>query len=604
MRNIFLLLWPRRLHAQSAVLGTLLFAGVIGAYTWRMINDLSEIGTVALEGQARALADNVASASAGAIVARRYSEIEELLLRSTQFPDVLRIQVADPSGRVLSDVTRRGAEAPQPRFDTPHLNPPAEARPQRESAADRLVIWQPIEAGAPIGWVRVEYGLRLISEARDEFLYDGLITGLIAIAASIALFILFLRRPMRAITRATEFASRLDERRGTPYAADRGAYEVERLGEALDRTSRRLHEQEQTISATTQRLRSVLAHAVDGIVTLDAHGAVESCNPAAERLFGCRAGAMIGQRFSDFIPDLLLNVDETADTDPLPRTETGEIRVELEASAQRPDGARFPVLVGVGEMQIEGERLFVVVVHDISEQKRLERMKDDFISSVSHELRTPLTAIHGSLGLMADGAVEGLSGKARGLAEIAYKNSNRLVRIVNDIVDFEKIESGELSFDLRIENLLPLVQRAVEANRAFARQNRVELMLESATTDARVMADAGRLEQALTNLLVNAIKFSPPGNEVTVTVTRHEEHVRIAVADRGPGIPEEFRDHLFQKFVQVNAADLRYKAGAGLGLGLGLAKTIVERMGGAIDFVSHPGAGTTFFVELPEIHQA
>ena len=239
-----------------------------------------------------------------------------------------------------------------------------------------------------------------------------------------------------------------------------------------------------------------------------------------------------------------------------------------------------------------------MVQRDITERKKVERLKSEFVSTVSHELRTPVTSITGALGLMAGGVAGQFSDQARKLVEIAYRNSERLVRLVNDILDIDKIESNRMCLDLRPVDVEPLVQQVVEANRTFAAQYQVELVAEGGLAAAKIYVDVDRLVQVLTNLVSNAAKFSPPHASVVIATLVREGSVRIAVTDHGPGIPEEFHSRIFAKFSQADASDARRKGGTGLGLSI--AKALTERLGGRIGFDSTRGRGTTFYVEFPE----
>jgi signal transduction histidine kinase len=231
------------------------------------------------------------------------------------------------------------------------------------------------------------------------------------------------------------------------------------------------------------------------------------------------------------------------------------------------------------------------------ERKRLERMKDEFVSTVSHELRTPLTSITGSLGLLTSKAVGTLSGPAARLIEIAHSNSQRLVRLVNDILDIEKLESGHVVFNLRRVEVRPLVQEAVEALGELAQGLGVRIRIEAAPAVQEVRADTDRLAQVITNLLSNAVKFSPPNSEVVVTIENGDGLVRISVRDHGPGIAAEFKSHVFERFAQADATNARRKGGTGLGLSI--VKEIVDRLAGEVGFDDAPGGGTIFHVELP-----
>jgi PAS domain S-box-containing protein len=235
---------------------------------------------------------------------------------------------------------------------------------------------------------------------------------------------------------------------------------------------------------------------------------------------------------------------------------------------------------------------------DITERRQAERAKDELVSVVSHELRTPLTSIAGSLGLITGRVAGELPAQAQSLVEIAHRNSERLVRLVNDILDLDKIESGKMSLNLRPVDLTHLVEEALVNNRPYAQRFEVGLTLEERLPGVKANADPDRLMQVMTNLISNAVKFSPPHQAVSIRMMRLDGYTRILVTDRGPGIPEDFRHRIFQRFSQADMPDSPSKSGTGLGLSI--SKAIVERLGGRIGFDSVSGQGTTFYFELPE----
>jgi len=232
-----------------------------------------------------------------------------------------------------------------------------------------------------------------------------------------------------------------------------------------------------------------------------------------------------------------------------------------------------------------------------NERKRLERLKDEFVATVSHELRTPLTSISGSLSLLMGTAAGNMPDAARRLLTIAHKNCQRQVRLVNDILDIEKMESGQVVFKLARIELRPLVEQAIEANRAFAEAYGVRIRLEDTGISDDVRADPDRLAQVVTNLLSNAVKFSPADNEVVVAIEKRTDVVSLTVRDSGPGIPAHFKPSVFEKFAQADATNARQKGGTGLGLSI--VKQIVDRLGGEVGFADAAGGGTIFHVELP-----
>ena len=272
---------------------------------------------------------------------------------------------------------------------------------------------------------------------------------------------------------------------------------------------------------------------------------------------------------------------------------TGKAEIELK------DGRTFerysaPVISSEGDYY--GRVWFF---RDVTERRAIERMKNEFVAVVSHELRTPLTSIRGSLGLIAGGVAGELPPRAAAMIDIALKNSERLVRLINDILDIEKIESGKMVFKMQPVILDELVSQTIEANRGFGQQYDVQIELTATLPGVQVYVDPDRMTQVITNLISNAVKFSPPGYKVEVAIGREPQgRVRITVTDHGPGIPPEFRDRIFQKFAQADSSNTRQQGGTGLGLSI--SRAIVERHGGQIGFVTATGVGTTFYVDLAE----
>lgn len=238
----------------------------------------------------------------------------------------------------------------------------------------------------------------------------------------------------------------------------------------------------------------------------------------------------------------------------------------------------------------------VEVARDVTESKRQEQMKSEFIATVSHELRTPLAAIMGSVGLLAGKSGDALPDSAKRLLRIAHENCRRLIHIVNDILDIEKMESGRMVCDCKLVEIRALVEQAIEANQSVAADHGVTVRLDEAAARGIVNADPDRLTQVITNLLSNAIKFSARNSEVAVTIGNADQTIRVSVRDHGPGIPDEYKARIFDKFVQADAADQRSKGGTGLGLSI--ARQIARLFDGNVDFEDAPGGGTVFNVVL------
>ena len=245
---------------------------------------------------------------------------------------------------------------------------------------------------------------------------------------------------------------------------------------------------------------------------------------------------------------------------------------------------------------------FYLLITDITALKEVDRMKSEFVSTVSHELRTPLTSIRGSLGLIAAGVTGALPDKARQLVAIAVENCERLVRLVNDILDTERMASGKMEMKFEVIELGKLVERSIVANEGFAATHGARVRCDAGQPPLLVRVDQDRLVQVVINLLSNACKFSAPGGQVDVAIIRRDKWARLSVSDNGPGVPVNFRAQLFERFARSDSSDAR-RAG-GTGLGLSICRGIVERFGGRIAFEERAGGGSTFYFEIPIVEQA
>ena len=463
-------------------------------------------------------------------------------------PDHARL--ADTLDRLAGEVDAYLSEAAQPRSD------PKMARHLLDVGGDRIallndVVTQSMETLS--GYVT----LRLASQRRNFY---------IVVAGALLALILLLAAGARL------------------YRANRRAFdEVYRSRDKLE-------------DAAIRR-RAILDNVLDGIVTISEDGNIESFNKSAEQIFGYARDEVIGQNVKMLMPE---PYHDRHDGYLHSFATTGIKRIigtGRQVVGKRKDGSIFPMDLAVSEMQLGDRKMFTGMVRDITERVKTERMKTEFVSTVSHELRTPLTSIRGSLALLIGGVAGELPAAVKPLIDIAHKNSERLILLVNDILDIEKIEAGKMEFKIAPTRLMPLLRQAIDGNRAYIEQYQASYELAGDLPEVMINIDPNRLMQVLANLLSNAAKFSSPGGKVTITATAADGCVRVEVTDRGSGIPEKFRNRIFQKFAQADSSDTRKKGGTGLGLAL--AKAIVEQMGGSIGFDSKPNMQTTFFVEFP-----
>jgi PAS domain S-box-containing protein len=357
-----------------------------------------------------------------------------------------------------------------------------------------------------------------------------------------------------------------------------------------------LKDAEQALRENEERTRLLIDRASDAFVAMSAGGRVTGWNEAAERLFGWTRAEAMGRLLADVILPARFREQHQRGLERFLATGEGRIlNRRLEMPALHRNGHEIPVELSVTAVRYGDAVTFTAFLRDTTERRALERMKDEFISMVSHELRTPLTAMRGALGMLGDGQAGELPERARRLVESASDSAERLMRLTNDILDIERIEAGRFTLAKKECDAGTLARQAAEAMRPLAERTGVTLAVEPAS--ARLRADPDRVLQALTNLLSNAIKFSAAGGTVRLTVEPRESEVLFQVRDHGRGIPPEHLEHVFDRFLQVEAADARERGGTGLGLYI--SRSIVEQHGGRIWAESAPGAGSTFAFALP-----
>ncbi|HEY9681880.1 MAG TPA: PAS domain S-box protein, partial [Oculatellaceae cyanobacterium] len=354
---------------------------------------------------------------------------------------------------------------------------------------------------------------------------------------------------------------------------------------------------EEAIKANERRIRQIIENMLAGLMILTRDGIIESINPASERMFGYRAEELIGHHIMTCFHDSkLFSVESEADRDNFMETLMNSSYNRIgELDALKKIGEPFPIEISLGDLETaDGPKLLANIL-DVSERREVERLKKEFVSTVSHELRTPLTSIRGSLTLLSVGAMGALPEQVKKVVGIAERNTIRLITLINDILDIEKLESGKLDMVFDTISVSNVLERSSESVKAFAEQNGIKL--ELVPSAAQVYADGDRLVQVLVNLVSNAVKFSPKGETVTVSVEEIPNWIEVKVVDRGRGIPEKFKGLLFQRFQQVEASDAKKKGGTGLGLAI--CKGIIEAHGGTIGVESEEGKGSCFWFRIP-----
>jgi PAS domain S-box-containing protein len=376
-------------------------------------------------------------------------------------------------------------------------------------------------------------------------------------------------------------------------------------------------EQRQKIQAALQtsqaQFAGILNIAEDAIISIDAQQRITLFNQGAEKIFGYMAPEIIGQSLDVLIPLRFIQAHRQHVTDfkgsSVQARRMGERR---EIYGRRKDGSEFPAEASISKLNVDHETIFTVFLQDITERKQIDRMKSEFISVVSHELRTPLTSIHGSLGILASGLLKPDSDQGKRMLQIAVDSTDRLVRLINDILDIERIESDRVKMEKECCQVEDLIHEAINVVQPLA--NKAGVTLSVTSLPIQVWADPDRIVQTLTNLLSNAIKFSTAGRTVWLTVeesNREPSHPAIpssahppvppcsllfTIQDHGRGIPADKLDSIFERFQQVDSSDSRNHEGTGLGLAI--CRSIVQQHDGHIWVESVLGKGSTFYFTL------
>ena len=369
------------------------------------------------------------------------------------------------------------------------------------------------------------------------------------------------------------------------------------LGEQLDS----LLDAHREVQAASRKLALFSERAPIAVFEVDPNATILEMNPAAENLFGYGAAELMGR---SCIP-LLLGTEERERAE---KWWSEFVRVGRPATVTaerclRRDGLELACEWTLTPLSDQGEGVTSIVLHgrDITQQRVAERVRSEFTSTLSHELRTPLTSMLGSLQLLRSGALGDLDREQDELAEVAERNGQRLLDLINEVLDIEKIEAGRVSLMPEPVDLAGLLGESIRLNQGFADRFHVRLVLQEEPVNVMVRADRKRLMQVMTNFLSNAAKFSPPNSAVDVGLRVDGEIVRVSVGDRGPGIPEAFRSRIFGRFAQADSADSRIKGGTGLGLAI--SRRLIEMMQGRAGFEDREGGGTTFYFELPVLHE-
>ncbi len=596
----------------------------IGLHAVYTLRQQKEVSRLAIERQAGALVSTLAVASANPILTGSLDALDDLLVRSADFPDILELRIADAEGRILSHVVR-AEDRVRRVFDPPatRLALPVEPRPLLAAGLgaeqDRMVAWHPVKAGELLGWVRADVSNAELDEIGKRITLTTVVAALLAVVGSSLLLLVFLRSPLRALERARRFAVDLHQSEGRLLPALVAPTEIEDVTAALNYASASLHEQRQQLARTIERLLAeeritrerteqidtIFALSPDGMVSFDDEGRVKLVNPAVLRMTGLLATAIVGRSPAE-LERLLRELAENPEHWPglgacfagqeakvgAGETATGE-GPSHPLMLRQPRGAVLD-LVGVNSTAAAVSRL--LYARDVTREMEVDRLKSEFLAHAAHELRTPMASIYGFTELLMTQEFDAPT--RQDLLATIHRQTEWLIEIINELLDLARIEARR-GKDFRIEAvpLAPLVGATVAAmNIDPARWPLVAHIPDGLPA---VRADAAKLRQVLTNVLSNAVKYSPAGGAIDLRCGAREidgkTFIDIAVADHGIGMTPEQAARVGERFYRADSSGNI----PGAGLGMTIVKEIVELLGGGLILQSAPGVGTTVTLWLP-----
>ena len=483
---------------------------------------------------------------------------------------------------------------------------PVRANPFWKLGLAYLILLVAVTIGADFCVVRVFHSDAILVAAPAARINHGLanvrrdlwLIFFVILLIGTGITLLFSHRFANRVHHLNEFSRRVAAGDFRPSPQESANDELGDLARALNAAAARLNTTILSLTEERNRSAAILRSMVEGIAVVDARGRVTFCNDTFARILSIGSVGIEGKPALEVIrqPDILALIRQVL---------AGSEALDGEISFGSTNPRSFSVTVApipsfpgaVAAQQDIGPFGAVVVLHEISDLRRLEQIRKDFVANVSHELRTPLTAIQGFAETLLTGALEDQQHN-RHFVEIIRDHATRLSRLTNDLLKLSRIEAGKLDMDFQAVDLCLLIEATVESAQNTANQNHLSLTAGSPSANLpRVLGDADLLREVLRNLLDNAIQYTPPGGRIEVTTTANGNSATVTVADTGIGIPQSDQSRIFERFYRVD--DTRSREAGGTGLGLAIAKHIVEAHGGEIWVESAIGEGSRFHFSVP-----
>ena len=588
--------WPRRLSFQLAIIISLLLAISMASFSFNSLQDEVDNITSYMKLQAGVLAKNIAVTGADHLLRRDYTAIEEMLLRSMEFPGVTGIKMSDMNGKLLGDVIRIKGSEVETRYGQENLHLPLNSTQTIKFDNQEMIVMQPIILGELLGWVRVTYSLDIITETQKRVIKNNIFVGLVIIILTIVLLLYFLRRPTNTVERYTDFANNLNNIKGSHVYVSNGSIELEHLGNALNSASTNLYEQDLAVKTAMQELELLAAFPEMNpniVLSMNVKGEVQYLNPYGENLVEeinvslSNFKVLLPENYQEII-DKCLNDGDTAQA--IESVYMGRTFLWTFAPVVTQEVVHGYALE-ITQRKMAEEQIHVAQV-DKTIAEAANVAKSSFLANMSHEIRTPLTAIIGFSESLLDSS-QSMSERVDSINTVV-RSGKHLLQIINDILDISKVEAEKLQlekievspFEL-INDVHSLVSLVSQEKGLF-----FNIKYEFPLPD-KINTDPVRFKQIIINLCTNAVKFTEKGGvDIIVSCDLDNNLFFVKVADTGIGLSEKQMSNIFDPFTQADVSTTRQYGGTGLGLHL--SQQLAGKLGGDITVESTVGKGSTF----------
>lgn len=598
LKTLFKKIWPRKLGLQLALYVSFLLAVAMAGFSWHIIDEQAERVTLNMQLQAKVLADNLSATSADHLLIRDYSSIEQLLLRSIEFPGILSIQLSDAKGKLLGDVKRKIGGEPEVMYGQPDLTLPKDVKLLVLLNNETMVVWHPVILGELLGWVNITYSLDSIKSFQQKVISESILEGIIIIILAVLLLLLYLRKSIRTIERYTAFSDDLTVVKGKQVAVNTTSVELEHLGVALNTASNSLYENKLRISSTMAEMERLVAFPEMNpniVLSMNLLGEVQYLNPYGEELID-KLG-VLQSHMSVLLPEDIKNIIQ----------ECINNNSTIQAVESEYKGRDFlwtfsPV---VNQKLVHGYAL------EITQRKKaladarsaqLEKMaaeaantaKSTFLANMSHEIRTPLTAIIGFSETLLDTS-QTMSERVESINTV-IRSGKHLMQIINDILDLSKVEADKLDIEQLSVSPFEILADVHSLVSLMAENKGLFFEVEyDFPMPEMIVTDPVRLKQIIINLCNNAVKFTQKGG-VHVKVSFNNNLLTVNIVDTGIGLNQEQMEKIFSPFTQADTSTTRQYGGTGLGLHL--SKQLAKKLGGDITIESTPEVGSCFSLTI------